>query len=63
MPRQVVEIRVRKKGDGVIVDGMTRSDRGTKYVLKTMQLDYKGLDKKERTAKMFDALEKLLKVS
>lgn len=63
MPRQVVEIHVRKVGDGVVVKGMTRSDRGTKYVLKNIRLDYKGLDKPARHAKMKAAIEQLMSTS
>ena len=60
MARQIFEIRVEKKGDGVVVSGVTRSDRGTKYIAKSITLDYKGLNKKQRSDKMLAAIEELV---
>lgn len=63
MPKRVVEIRVRKKRFGVVVDGITHSDRGTKYILKSLELDYRGLNRKERDAKMQDCISKLMAIN
>jgi len=48
MPNQVIEVRVVKQGLGVSVQGVTRSDRGTKYILRSEYVSYKGLDKEQR---------------
>lgn len=60
MKRQIIEIRVKKKGDGVVVSGVTRTDRGTKYLTGSLVLNYEGLDKKGRDAKMKAAIEEIL---
>ena len=47
MPRPVVEIRRRSVRSGVEIQGISRSDRGTKYISDSVVIETAGKSKEE----------------
>lgn len=60
MPNRVIELSFKRKGNGVQIQGITRSDRGTKYILRSEDVDYTGKTKEEQEKEVQSAALRVL---
>ena len=60
MPKVIMSIRIVKVRDGNSVEGLSRSDRGTKFIARSVLVSDRGKTKEEKKAAIKEAVASLM---
>lgn len=59
---KVIAIRIRGKGDNLVVESLGQAPRGTRFIIDTIKIDTKGLSKGQLKKQVEEAAYKIIPV-